>query len=401
MKDFLKKNIFLIIGGIGLYLLSTGIAYATFSYLRPGEMVSPAPLVTEEGGFKVDVSAPKTEACPLNGEKYTKSEKEAWEKLRPLIVMIENHDDARPQSGLSNADVVYEAVAEGGITRFLAIFYCDIISAARSGVYDLGPVRSARTYYLDWASEYSDYPLYVHVGGAHCSEAYEGGPCTTPREARALEQIGDYGWLSQRNDMNQFSLGYNVCRREPERTGRTLATEHTMYCGSFTLWEEALKRGLGAVDEDGNQWNKNFVSWQFKEEKAGGQSLSPEFYFWEGYKEYQVKWEYDSGSNHYKRINGGTSLTDNNNQEQLTAKNIVIQFARERATGDAEKHLLYTTTGEGRALIFQDGQLIKGEWSKKDRKSRTIFTDLNGKEIKFNPGPIWIEVLPIGSEVDY
>jgi len=390
MKAFLKKNIFLIIGGIGLYLLSTGIAYATFSYLRPATMISPAPEVTEEGGFKVDVTAPKTEACPLNGEKYTKSEKEAWEKLRPLIVMIENHEEARPQSGLSHADVIYEAVAEGGITRFLAIFYCDIISQARSGVYDLGPVRSARTYYLDWASEYSDYPLYVHVGGANL-----------PGPADALGQIYDYGWLSQRNDMNQFSLGYNICRREPERTGRTVATEHTMYCGSFALWQEALERGLGAVDEDGNRWNKNFVSWKFKDDDSSGQSLSPEFNFWEGYKEYQVKWEYDSRSNHYKRINGGTSLTDNNNQEQLTAKNIVIQFARERATGDAEKHLLYTTTGESRALIFQDGQLIKGEWSKKDRKSRTIFTDLNGKEIKFNPGPIWIEVLPIGSEVDY
>jgi len=391
MKEFVKKNLFLIIGGIGLYLLSTGISYATFSFLRPSSMVSPvAPLVTEEGGFKVDVTAPKTEACPLNGAKYTKSEREAWEKLRPLTVMIENHHDSRPQSGLSNADVVYEAVAEGGITRFLAVFYCDIISQARSGVYDLGPVRSARTYYLDWASEYGEYPLYVHVGGANL-----------PGPANALGQIGDYGWLGERNDMNQFSLGYNICRREPERTGRTVATEHTMYCGSFALWEEALRRGLGAVDEEGESWDENFVPWKFKEEKSSGQSISPEFNFWEGYKEYEVKWEYDAEGNHYKRINDGVSLVDNNNQEQLMAKNVVIQFTRERATGDVEKHLLYGTTGEGRALFFQDGQVIKGEWAKAKRQSRTKFTDLNGKEIKFNPGPIWIEVLPIGSEVDY
>jgi hypothetical protein len=390
MKAFIRKNIFLIIGGIGLYLLMTGISYATFSYFRPTGLISPTPEVTEEGGFKVDVSAPKTEACPLNGEKYTKSEKETWEKLRPLTVMIENHEDARPQSGLSKADVIYEAVAEGGITRFLAVFYCGIISQAQSGVYDLGPVRSARTYFLDWASEYGDYPLYVHVGGANLAGA-----------ADALGQIGDYGWLSKGNDMNQFSLGYNICRREPERTGKTVATEHTMYCGSFALWEEALERGLGAVDEDGDKWNENFVSWEFKDEEASGQSLSPEFYFWEGYKEYRVKWEYDSGSNSYKRTNGGVSLVDNNNQESLMAKNVVILFAREKATGDAEKHLLYTTIGEGDALIFQDGSVTKGKWSKKDRKSRTIFTDLNGKEIEFNPGPIWIEVLPIGSEVDY
>jgi hypothetical protein len=174
-----------------------------------------------------------------------------------------------------------------------------------------------------------------------------------------------------------------------------------MYCGSFALWQEALERGFGAVDEEGDRWDENFVAWKFKEEKSSGQSISPEFNFWEGYKEYEVKWEYDAEGNHYKRINDGTPLVDNNNQEQLIAKNVVIQFTRERATGDVEKHLLYGTTGEGRALFFQDGQIIKGEWAKAKRQSRTKFTDLNGKEIKFNPGPIWIEILPIGSEVDY
>lgn len=402
MKELIKKNLVLILGGIGLYLLSTGLSYAAFSHFGGGRILSPAaPAVTPSGGFKVDLSAPKTEACPLNGALYTKSEKEAWEKLRPLTVMIENHQEARPQSGLSRADIVYEAVAEGGITRFLAVFYCGIISQAQSGVYDLGPVRSARTYYLDWASEYGDYPLYVHVGGAHCSEEYDGGPCTTPKEARALEQIADYGWLNMRNDMNQFSLGYEICRREPERTGQTVATEHSMYCGSFALWQEALRRGLGVQDEEGDAWDEDFISWKFKEESPSNQSLSPEFNFWEGYQEYQVKWEYDRENNLYKRINGGQPLIDNNTQERLTTKNVVILFARERATNDPNKHLLYTTIGEGRALVFQDGLVVKGTWEKTDREARTIFTDLNGKEIKFNPGPIWLEVLPIGSEVDY
>jgi hypothetical protein len=391
MKDLIKKNLFLIIAGIGLYLLSTGISYATFSYFKKPGTISPiSPQVTEEGGFKVDVSAPKTEVCPLNGAKYTKSEKEAWEKLRPLTVMIENHQDARPQSGLSRADVIYEAVAEGGITRFLAVFYCGQIAQAKSGTYDLGPVRSARTYFLNIASEYADYPLYVHVGGANL-----------PGPANALGQIGDYGWLAKGNDLNQFSLGYTICRREPERTGHTVATEHSMYCDSFALWQEALRRKLGAVDEDNNRWDKKFVAWSFKDEKASGESVSPEFNFWQGYQEYQVKWEYDQSTNSYKRINGSASLTDNNNKEQLIAKNVIIQFARERATGDAEKHLLYDNIGEGKALIFQDGRLIQGKWTKKDRQSRTKFLDSGGKEVKFNPGQIWIELLPTGVEVNY
>ena len=63
--------------------------------------------------------------CPLNGLRYPPAYRTAWEERRPLGIMIENHPDARPQYGLASADVVYEAVAEGGITRFLAVFYCD------------------------------------------------------------------------------------------------------------------------------------------------------------------------------------------------------------------------------------------------------------------------------------
>jgi len=76
--------------------------------------------------------------------------------------MIENHLDSRPPSGLSRADVIYEAVAEGGITRFLTVFYCGVASEDVR----IGPIRSARIYFLDFASEYGDKPLFVHQGGA-------------------------------------------------------------------------------------------------------------------------------------------------------------------------------------------------------------------------------------------
>src|SRR5260221_18780 len=103
---------------------------------------------------------PKTEECPMNGQLMTKGQRERWESHRPMGVMIENHVDARPQSGMSNADVIYEAVAEGGITRFLNIFYCDDASI-------IGPVRSARMYFLKILQGYGSYPLYAHVGGAN------------------------------------------------------------------------------------------------------------------------------------------------------------------------------------------------------------------------------------------
>jgi hypothetical protein len=341
------------------------------------------------GGLKIDTSAPKTAVCPVNGGMFTEAEKKVWEERRPLTVMIENHQDSRPQSGLSAADVVYEAVAEGGITRFLAVFYC----GAASGEVTIGPVRSARTYFVDWASEYGDFPLYVHVGGANL-----------PGLANALGQIGDYGWLAKRNDFNQFSLGFPVFWRDYDRLGHEVATEHTMYSSTGKLWEVAEKRGLGATDDKGSRWDKNFVSWKFKEELSAdkrGETNRITLDFMGDYADYQVEWQYDQAANSYKRFNGGQPHKDLNNDMQLEAKNVVVIFMLEKGPIDELKHLLYGTTGRGKALVFQDGKGVEAVWQKAKRVSRTLFSDTKGKEIAFNRGPIWIEVAAVGREINY
>src|SRR3990167_4880086 len=178
-----NPKLLLILSSLGIYLLSAGIAYAVFIAANSGTIFT-SPLtdttnnpIEDNNNRKalIEVSGSKSETCPLNGAKFTRAEKNIWESRRPLAVMIENHLEARPQSGLSDADIIYEAVAEGGITRFMGLFYCQ--AAAFETI--LGPVRSARTYFLDWASEYS-FPLYAHVGGAN-----------TPGQANALGQIGD------------------------------------------------------------------------------------------------------------------------------------------------------------------------------------------------------------------
>jgi hypothetical protein len=389
MDESKKKKLFLIIGGLLLYLVSTGASYATFSYLRgePGITGLTSPLPIGESRFRIDPNAPKTASCPLNGKMYTEAEKKIWEQRRPLGVMIENHAEARPQSGLSRADIIYEAVAEGGITRFMAIFYC----GASAEEITVGPVRSARTYYLDWISEYGEFPLYAHVGGANVSG-----------KANALGQIADYGWLSAGNDINQFSVGFPTFWRDYERLDHPVATEHTMYSTTDKLWEVAQKRGITDKDQEGNSWEETFTPWKFKEDgKDRGEVDKIEISFWSGYQEYNVIWEYDREANLYKRINGGSPHKDLNNDEQLTAKNVVVQFAQEKGPIDELKHLLYQTTGSGKALVFQDGQVIKGTWEKDDREERTKFLDNQGKEVSFNKGEIWIEVVPAGKEVVY
>src|SRR3989344_6166892 len=119
---FDNKKTTLIVSLIGVYLLTAGVSWAVLSFIR-GEDSSAIKTVSE-GRSKIDPNLPKTEECPINGKMYSKPEKEIWDKRRPITAIIENHTDSRPQSGLSFGDVVYESVAEGGITRFLSVFYC-------------------------------------------------------------------------------------------------------------------------------------------------------------------------------------------------------------------------------------------------------------------------------------
>lgn len=384
-----KKILASAIIGFILYLVSTGISFAAFNFLKiKGAQEITSPLPGKESGFRVDLSAPKTETCPLTGGKFTKAEREIWQTRRPLAVMIENHSQSRPQSGLSKADIVYEAVAEGGITRFMGIFYCGAVAKNLT----LAPVRSARTYFLDWVLEYD--ALYNHVGGAgRCNDE------TVDPRARALCQIGQYGI----KDLDQFGIGFPNCYRNPDRLSHPVATEHQMVCLSDNLYEIAKNRGWTNVDEDEVSWDKYFEPWKFKDDIKEGDrpaSFSTEFTAWKGYeKEYSVRWEYDKVSNSYKRYNGGIAHTDLEEGEQLTAKNVILQFSKETGGIDEHAHLLYQTIGEGKAIILLDGKKIEGRWQKKDRAGRTKFYDERGREIEFTRGQIWIEILPTGTEI--
>jgi Protein of unknown function (DUF3048) N-terminal domain/Protein of unknown function (DUF3048) C-terminal domain len=408
-KDLLKK-----IGYLGIFFLITGVSYYLFDYLIPsgsGSSLSPyssrKSKTEEEFVKKIAFPGPKTEICPINGKLYTKEEKNIWAERRPLMVMIENHEDSRPQSGLQSADIVYEAVAEGGITRFMGVFYCGIVSsqAELENKYDVGPVRSARSYFLDIASEYSDYPLYNHVGGANCSAADDKSPCTTSKKAQAIEQIAGYGWNNRGtwSDLSQFSLSYKACRREPNRTGDERATEHTMYCSTSELWDIAANRGLTNITEvKKTSWDKSYRSWIFtQKDQSSGSPSTISFDFWSGYKDYSVTWKYDSNSNLYSRGHGGEDLIDFNNKETITTKNIIIQFVKESRSIDEHLHNLYGMIGKGKGILFQNGNKIEITWSKTNRLSRTIFKDASGKEINFVPGSIWVEILPLNTTVSY
>lgn len=373
----------IVLSVLGVFLISLGLSYTFFTYIAPIKKVIPVtpPTTLSNGSLSFDKSLPRTQACPLNGVLYSTQQEAWWEKHAPLGVMIENSTDARPQSGLSSADIVYEAVAEGGITRFLAEFYCQ-------DAVEVAPVRSARVYYINWVSEYGQYPLYAHVGGANA-----------PGPADALGLISSLNWDGY-NDLNQFAIGFPTYWRDYNRLGHTVATEHTMVSTTSKLWDFAKTRGLTNVDKNGVSWDNNFVKYSFKDDaslsvRPANQSIHIDF--WSD-PSYAVDWTYDRVSNDYLRNNGGESHIDLNTKKQLTAKNVVVLFMNVSQVNDGymnNEHQEYDNIGRGNALIFMDGKEVKGTWSKASRKARTLVYDTNGNAISFDRGRIWFEAQPL------
>lgn len=397
-----KKNLLV---ALFLYIISATISYGAFSYFGGGSSHSSQQADEGKGtegaetllGALLDISPsePRDQACPLNGALYTQTERNAWEKRRPLFVMIENAPDARPQSGMSRADVVFETVAEGGVTRYGALYYC----GAQVADITLAPIRSARTYFVDWASGFN-LPMYVHVGGANI-----------PGPTDALGQISDYGWALE-NDINQFSVGYPTFVRDYNRVpGKELATEHTMVTSTEKLWAVAEEREWTNMSPDltfgkktikGSDWKEGYTGWTYENTPGEKGSVSQvTFDFWSGYGQYSVQWDYDAEKDRYLRMVGGEKDTDINNNEQVAVSNAIVLLTTEKGPINEKKHMLYGTTGTGDALIFKHGQAIEARWSKETRESELSFVDKRGDDIELARGPVWISVLANGSEVQY
>lgn len=402
------KQAFLL--SVVLFLLSAGASYVLFSQMRgaaPGGLAggggvveTEVPQAATESRLVIAPEEPKTEACPLNGKLYTKTERDAWAVRRPLAVMIENHVEARPQSGLGSADVVYEAVVEGGITRFMALFYCE--AQVRDVL--VAPVRSARQFFVDMASEYN-FPLYAHVGGAN-------GDDTDPR-VRALENLASYGWNLQ-NDMNQFSIGYPTFVRNYDRVpGKEIATEHTMESSTERLWGVAEKRGWKNVSPDvnikgktipGEDWQKAFTPWSFADEapsSSRGTIAKVSYDFWSGYSDFSVAWNYDPATNMYRRVMAGEPHKDMNTDKQISVKNVLVLNMKELPSIDVHKHNYIQTNDSGKGMLFQNGQAIAVKWSKKDRLSRMVITDEKNKPVSFARGQIWISAIPLTNTITF
>ncbi len=405
-KKLTSNKVTLIASFVGLFLISLGISILVFSAIAPKTAKNIVTNITKKS--RINLDAPKVAECPLSGQMYTKAEEDVWNKHRPIATMIENSVDSRPASGLSRADVVYEAVAEGGITRFLSVFYCNTAAETVKAA----PIRSARVYFVNMAAGYGTNPIYLHQGGANdfCSSCPGG---VKPRgeidkTVNAYAMLDKLGWRngSKGNDMDGgFNIGYPIVVRDQYRLGSTAAAwEHSVVADLDEVYKEADKREFKFEDESGVAWTKGFKKWKFQDDKPNSSPTASDikFGFWNNQSNYDVEWKYDSASNTYKRFNGGVAQVDwQFDKPQLSAKNVVVMFAQEKGPVDAEKHMFYQVTGTGKVIIFHNGEVVQGTWSKASALDREVFYDTNGKEISLVRGTTWVEIVPAGNTVAY
>lgn len=274
---------------------------------------------------------------------------------RPIAVMVENHPDARPQSGLTGADLVYEALAEGGITRFMAVYQT-------GDVKNIGPVRSARTYFAEIADELG--AIYAHVGG--------NSDVLANIKQKLYKNIGNADQF-----FDDGSYFHRISARPMPHNVYTSTAKLQNLIGAYRFGDLAA-----------------YQNWQFNYEAVSPTSTASNITIDFSLSQFLVNYRYDSKNNQYLRFLAGKPHTDLDTGKQIVAKDVIVQFVQTfPVKSDTPLSIGMTLTGTGKAYVFQDGGVIIGTW-KKTAGDRTRYFDANGREIKFNPGQVWVELVP-------
>jgi len=322
-------------------------------------------------------ATPTPEASPtpivyagiLDGLPMTEEEWAARKDLLPLAVMVDNTTGAYPQAGLDRADVVYETFVEGGITRLMAVYW-------RQEAEKILPVRSARTPFVIWVSEVG--ALYGHAGGA-----------ITDNDANALGQIVEWNI----KDLNAFSdVSNRYYYRDAERFGPYDLGTSTSY----------LREAAGLLGFSGPPVVE---TWKFRQpgvpSAAGPDARGIEVDFSGRLNAWQyIQWKWDEASRRYLRFQFGGPHLDAVTNQQLAFATVVVMRAEARVVDEAG-HVLLEQFGEGPATVFTGSRAYEGTWKKADRAARTRFYAVDGTEITFERGPIFIEVIGQQSRFAY
>lgn len=316
-----------------------------------------APTTVPETTAPVVINYPYTN--PLTGEGQMEEQMN-----RPYAVVINNIKAALPHHGVSQADIIYEMLAEGGITRCLAIF-TDI-----SDVEKLGSIRSARTYFIDLAEAYD--AILVHAGGSNY----------------AYEEFRKTGWAHI--DGIQASSKYFY--RDQARLNAGTAKEHTLFTTGAdviaaaeakktkTTRDEAMNYGLTFsenVDLGGDAASK--VTVKFTKKRETIMTYNPDTGLYEGYQQ-------------------GGDYIDGNTGEVMTFKNVIVLHARTSSDG---YRMFADLIGTGNGYFACNGETVAIKWSRKSAREPFVYTLADGTPIELGIGTTYVGILPNSSSVDF
>lgn len=292
----------------------------------------------------------------------THEEREDQEQAKKKIfaVMLDNHDDARPQAQISKADIIYEYRVEGEFTRYMALFQSNFPEG-------VGPVRSARPYFVQTAKEYN--AIYAHWGGSEAGLAE-----VRSRNVVDLDGIALEGVVFHRNK--------DVGKRAP----------HNGYISLPELENYLVEKGIDV--------NDNTVSLNFYDKIAEIEGLDVKEITLNFNKNYKTNFIYDEASGKYKYIRQDKPVIDEATGEEFTTDNLVVLFQKGVVAGP-KGTLKMANIGSGQGLLLQKGKLAPINWEKENEDARTIIKYPDGTEVKFYPGRTFFSIVDQESDAVY
>lgn len=345
-RDASKKKRIISLSVVLAVLVGTGTGLALLLQQPPPP--EPEPVVIEQPEEEPLPPEPETKTSPLTGVEVSPELAE-----QPVTaVTIENSPEARPQSGLADAGIVFEAMVEGSITRFLALY--------QEGMPEqIGPIRSIRRNHIDWILAHD--AAVAHVGGS-------------PYALSRLRSLGV-------KDLDQF--------QSPEgyRRVNTRFAPHNMYSTRKDLLKIHDKRGYTSSDFSGIVRKAPEPAEKPTITEVNVKISSPL---------YNVRFAYDAKNNTYKRFMGGVPHVDEQTNKQITSDVVVVMVADYRRDGIYSE---YDLTGSNTAYIFQDGAMTKGIWEKPKQTDNVRFGNSDGLPIGLNPGKTWVTLVTSAGDV--
>ncbi len=345
-KPINKKKV-LIISAIVLVLASGGFAGWWFGFRDSGSPKVENTKTTDEEVVEEEAEDDGLVESPLSGERVS----EADSKRPVTAIMIENSGEARPQSGLREADVVFEAIAEGGITRFLALYQ------AKQPTY-IGPVRSARPYYVEWAKAFD--ASYIHAGGS-------------PDGMARISQLGV-------KDISAFGPADTFFRTSDRFAPHNLYTTFA---------------GIDKINTDNGFTTSTFTPWKRKN-NVPQTAVANKIDIGISSSFYNVHYDYDAATNTYPRTMGGEAHKDERSGATLAPSTVLVMVMGRNQSGI---YSVYSTTGTGTFTAFQDGVVSTGTWSRPDFSDNYTFKDKYGFDFNFNRGQVWVSVVTAPEDV--